>query len=299
MTTRPLVSERGSPSIVDDAIDEHQRLVGQPDARRVRVDRGELRAEHRADRADGELQALVAVEHGGPGRFAVRPRPSGCAGRLRWPSAPRSAPSGRRAGSTSSRARSPETRRNASCASARPVSAARTWRPGVDAAVGRIGIEGRHRVGWAPDAWDECRCSVSSRQRTSPVRGPTGQDRGRAGRRSVERASGRGPRRDRGRPRGRRTAGRRPGRGAGAGPARPAQGGARSRWSRGRRGGRGRPGRARRSGGRAGRGPWRAASWPARQAGRARWGRSPRIAPIIRVHEPPGPTSTKTRTPSS
>ena len=46
----------------DDPVDEHQRLVGQPDPRRMRVDRGELGAEHRADRADGELQALLAIE---------------------------------------------------------------------------------------------------------------------------------------------------------------------------------------------------------------------------------------------
>ena len=45
-----------------DPVHQHQRLVRQPDPRRMGVDRGELGAEHRGDRADGELQALVAVK---------------------------------------------------------------------------------------------------------------------------------------------------------------------------------------------------------------------------------------------
>ncbi len=46
----------------EDPIDQHQRLVGEPDPGRVRVDRRELGAEHRANGADGVLQALVAIQ---------------------------------------------------------------------------------------------------------------------------------------------------------------------------------------------------------------------------------------------
>ena len=45
-----------------DAVDQHQRLVGQADARREGVDRGEVGAEHAADGADGEFQALRPVQ---------------------------------------------------------------------------------------------------------------------------------------------------------------------------------------------------------------------------------------------
>ena len=45
-----------------DAVDEHERLVGEAHASRVPIDRGELRTERLADLADGELQALLAIE---------------------------------------------------------------------------------------------------------------------------------------------------------------------------------------------------------------------------------------------
>ncbi len=61
----------------------------------------------------------------------------------------------------------------------------------------------------------------------------------------------------------------------------------------------GRPERARRSGGRARRECTSRGSPSARQAEQARCGRRPRIWPINRVHELPGPTSTNTRIPSS
>ena len=49
----------------EDAIDEHERLVGQPDARRKRIDLGERGAEDARDGADSELHALRAVERDG------------------------------------------------------------------------------------------------------------------------------------------------------------------------------------------------------------------------------------------
>ncbi len=45
-----------------DAIHQHQRLIGQPDTSRERIDHGELGAEHVGDRAHRELQAHRAVQ---------------------------------------------------------------------------------------------------------------------------------------------------------------------------------------------------------------------------------------------
>ena len=46
----------------NDAVDQHQRLVGQADPGRVAVDLGEVGTEHITDLADGEFQALLAIQ---------------------------------------------------------------------------------------------------------------------------------------------------------------------------------------------------------------------------------------------
>ena len=59
-----------------DAIDEHERLVGQADARREGVDGGEVGAEDAADGADGELQALArGPANAADSRCSNEPRP--------------------------------------------------------------------------------------------------------------------------------------------------------------------------------------------------------------------------------
>ena len=73
VTTRPDVSDRGCPRNRDDAIHEHQRLVGQPHPRGKRVDLGELGAEHPGDGADGKLQAHGAIERQRLSRFHLLP----------------------------------------------------------------------------------------------------------------------------------------------------------------------------------------------------------------------------------
>ena len=57
-----------------DAIHEHQRFVGQADARRVGVDCGEVGAEDAGDGADGELQTLLADRGAGAGEQLGRGR---------------------------------------------------------------------------------------------------------------------------------------------------------------------------------------------------------------------------------
>ena len=80
VTTRPARQRPRLSLDRQDPVHQHERLVGQPDPRGVGVDRGELRAEHRADRADGEFQALVPVQRHGPAR---RDRQQGSSARAR------------------------------------------------------------------------------------------------------------------------------------------------------------------------------------------------------------------------
>ena len=65
-----------------DAIHEHQWFIRQTDSRRVLVDLGEHRPEHFADPADGERQALVAVE--GTRGSGARAEGRGWSGKVEW-----------------------------------------------------------------------------------------------------------------------------------------------------------------------------------------------------------------------
>ena len=65
VTTRPVVIDRGVPSMRHDPVDQHQRLVREPDPGRVVVDAREVGPEDVADPADGEFQALASIERRG------------------------------------------------------------------------------------------------------------------------------------------------------------------------------------------------------------------------------------------
>ncbi len=61
----------------EDAIDQHQRLVRQTDARGIAVDGGEVGTEDARDGTDGELQTLGAVRAGGVVGWVELARPTG------------------------------------------------------------------------------------------------------------------------------------------------------------------------------------------------------------------------------
>ena len=218
------------------------------------VDRRELGAEHRADRADGELQALVAVERRssagrrlGLAESVSAPRPPPPRRRRDRPSGPRSAPSGTRAGSTSSARGRP--RRGGTPRGASACGSLGRRAPGERAGRRRARAAAERGRGHASSV-EACRC---------------GGDRGRPGLRfdrvaMARRRSGAGASEAVGR---RRRPVSDP---RSSGPA--VSSSTADGESPGRRAARGRRGRARRSGGRGGRGRSTTASWPATQAER-------------------------------
>ena len=299
-----------------DPVDQHQRLVGEPDAGRVGVDRGELGPEDVADPSRRRTPGTGPRSSAGAGRRAERGL--GCrSGRSRTHCRHRP----RRSRSISSIWKAicraiawpipPEARRNASCAPARADLG------GEDLAERRVGHregsdggEVRHRGGLPRLERVDRRPSSGGCREIGPR--PSPSPKGEGAKLTVRQREpafrplpsrervGEGP-----------TAGRQGAIASATGRAeartadRPPRPGSSAPWVRFPRPGPPAIEPARSTGYRSAISRPRTArkaatgSRSAGQAATARCGRPSRISPIIRVQEPPGPTSTKARTPSS